>query len=53
MGIERMLNTIIVALEVLTGICAGIEDAEDPVVEEAEESVDDGESSHSVRPHRS
>lgn len=27
--IERMLNTVVVALEILTGICAGLEDEEE------------------------
>jgi hypothetical protein len=40
--IERMLNTVVVSLEILTGICAGLEDDEEkaaPAAEEAEEGM--------------
>lgn len=39
---ERMLMTVVTALEVLTGICAGLEDAEEEVAEEeiVEEDAD-------------
>jgi hypothetical protein len=34
-SIERCLNTVVVGLEILTGICAGIEESDE--VEEVEE----------------
>jgi len=34
-SIERSLNTVVVGLEILTGICAGIEESEE--VEDVEE----------------
>lgn len=34
--IERMLNTVVVALEILTGICAGLEDEEETAVPTAD-----------------
>jgi hypothetical protein len=34
-SIERSLNTVVVGLEILTGICAGIEESDE--VEEVEE----------------
>lgn len=36
--VERMLSTVVVGLEILTGICAGLEDVEE--VEEGEEGED-------------
>jgi hypothetical protein len=41
--IERKLNTVVIGLEVLTGICAGIQDADTPEEAEAEASDDGGE----------
>ena len=35
-SIERSLNTVVVGLEILTGICAGIEESDE--AEEVEES---------------
>lgn len=41
-SIERKLNTVVIGLEVLTGICAGIQDADTPG-EAGVEGDDEGE----------
>lgn len=41
-AIERKLNTVVIGLEVLTGICAGIQEVDVP----EEPEVDDGMPSH-------
>lgn len=41
--IERKLNTVVIGLEVLTGICAGIQDADVPGGAEVEADEEDGE----------
>ena len=43
--IERMLNTVVVALEILTGICAGLEevDEEEDARQIQGEEADEGE----------
>ncbi|KAK4685839.1 hypothetical protein P7C73_g4298, partial [Tremellales sp. Uapishka_1] len=40
---ERMLTTVVIGLEILTGICAGVVDAEEVAEEETEEEDEDEE----------
>jgi len=42
-SIERMLNTVVIGLEVLTGICAGLEDTAPEKPGEEEETAESGE----------
>lgn len=41
--IERKLNTVVIGLEVLTGICAGIQDVDSPEEQEEEESEEEAD----------
>lgn len=43
-SIERKLNTVVIGLEVLTGICAGIQDADTPDEAGVDAEDDEGES---------
>jgi hypothetical protein len=45
--VERLLSTVVVGLEILTGICAGLENVEPEDVNVVEEAMEEGMSSGS------